>query len=216
MKIEVNNLSFSYKKKSAPVLDGASVVLEEGNIYALLGPNGSGKTTFANLILGLLKPSGGSITIDGKDAGKISAAQRAKSIGYLFQNPDMQLFAPTVMEELTFPFEIEGALTNEKKEALKKTLKDFGLEGMEERFPLTMSGGEKQRLALATVMSRSVKFLILDEPTSAIDMGGREFISDFVNGFAGGALIITHDKEFLESLKNPKILTLKGGKIYEA
>ncbi|HOB63799.1 MAG TPA: ABC transporter ATP-binding protein, partial [Clostridia bacterium] len=172
--------------------------------------------TFANLILGLLKPSGGSITIDGKDAGKISAAQRAKSIGYLFQNPDMQLFAPTVMEELTFPFEIEGALTDEKKEELKKTLKDFGLEGMEERFPLTMSGGEKQRLALATVMSRSVKFLILDEPTSAIDMGGREFISDFVNGFAGGALIITHDKEFLESLKNPKILTLKGGKIYEA
>ena len=69
----------------------------------MLGPNGSGKTTFANLILGLLKPSGGSITIDGKDAGKISAAQRAKSIGYLFQNPDMQLFAPTVMEELTFP-----------------------------------------------------------------------------------------------------------------
>ncbi|MDD3946654.1 MAG: ABC transporter ATP-binding protein [Clostridia bacterium] len=216
MKIELNNLTFSYKKRSAPVLEGVGAVFEQGKRYALTGRNGSGKTTLANLILGLLKPQNGNILINGEDAAKMSAALRAKKIGYLFQNPDLQLFAPTVMEELAFPFELTGTLTEEKQDELQRMLTIFHLNGMEERFPLTMSGGEKQRLALATVMSRHAEFLILDEPTSAIDRECRSFLTNFINGFAGGALVITHDEELIASLDSPHLLKLEGGRVHEA
>lgn len=218
MRIEIKNLSFSYKKKSPKVLDNLSASLSSGNMYALLGENGSGKTTLGKLILGLLTPTLGEITLDGVQGKKLSAGKRALKIGYLFQNPDLQLFAPTVYEELSFPLELTKQLTLKKKARLSALLSEFNLDGMGDRFPLTMSGGEKQRLALATVMSRNVEFLILDEPTSSIDSEGRVFIINFVNDFVkkgGGAMIITHDEDFLAALENPKILRLCGGKIDE-
>lgn len=218
MQIEIENVSFCYKKKSPTVINDLSVTFESGKLYTIIGANGSGKTTLGKLILGLLKPDKGQIKIDGMNGKKLSAGKRAYTIGYLFQNPDLQLFAPTVMEELSFPFELTKQLNDGKKEEIKKLLREFKLEGMEDRYPLTMSGGEKQRLALATVMSRNVKFLILDEPTSSIDASGREFIENFVNDFVkngGGAIVITHDEDFLCSLQNPILLRLTGGKFNE-
>lgn len=218
MRIELKNLSFSYKKKTALILDDISLTLSSGKLYVLLGKNGSGKTTLGKIILGLLQPNKGEVLIDGADAEKISAGSRACRIGYLFQNPDLQLFAPTVWEELTFPFELTKSLTEKKKTELYALLDEFHLTDAEDRFPLTMSGGEKQRLALATVMSRNVEFLILDEPTSSIDKEGRDFIINFTNGFVqrgGGALIITHDEDYLSALKSPEILRLRGGNISE-
>lgn len=216
MRIEIKDLSFRYKKKSPLIIDNASAAFNSGGIYALIGDNGSGKTTLGKLILGLLKPDKGQIFFDGRDIYGLSAGKRAARIGYLFQNPDLQLFAPTVKEELSFPFELKKQLTDEVNLKLEQLIASFHLQGMEDRFPLTMSGGEKQRLALAAVMSRDVEFLILDEPTSAIDSGGRQFITDFINGFAakgGGVLVITHDEDFLCSLDNPAVTTLKGGKL---
>lgn len=217
MQIAISDLTFKYKKQFALILDNVSFKFESGKLYALRGANGSGKTTLGKLILGLLKPTSGDITIDGISGKKLSAGKRADSIGYLFQNPDLQLFATSVIEELTFPYELTNRLTDEKKEQLTKLLTTFKLDGMENRFPLTMSGGEKQRLALATVMSRNVKFLILDEPTSAIDSDGLTFIINFVNDFVrsgGGAILITHDEDFLEALESPVTITLKGGNLF--
>lgn len=214
MQITLNNLSFSYKKKAPLVINGLSADFSSGNLYVLKGANGSGKTTLGKLILGLLSPTSGEILIDGASGKKTSAAARANRIGYLFQNPDLQLFAPTVFEELTFPYELSGTLTDKKKTELSALLDEFNLSSLENRFPLTMSGGEKQRLALATVMNRKVEFLILDEPTSAIDAEGREFITCFINGFVsngGGAIVITHDDELAKTLENAVILTLNGG-----
>jgi len=218
MKIEIENLSFSYKKKSPPVLNAVNAVLDARGIVVLTGANGSGKTTLANLILGLLKPDSGTIRMDSRDIAKLSAGSRAQKIGYLFQNPDLQLFAPTVAEELTFPFALTGTLTAEKKAELTELIKKFGLIGAEERFPLTMSGGEKQRLALASVISRGAEYLILDEPTSAIDRDCREYIIRFINEFSlsGGVLVITHDEELIDALDHPRMLRLEGGRLYEA
>lgn len=218
MQIELKDLSFSYKRKSPLILDNVSLTLSSGKLYVLLGKNGSGKTTLGKIILGLLQPVKGKVLIDGADAEKISAGGRACKIGYLFQNPDLQLFAPTVREELTFPFELTKSLTEKKKAELSSLLDEFHLAGAEDRFPLTMSGGEKQRLALATVMSRNVGFLILDEPTSSIDKEGRDFIISFTNSFVqkgGGALIITHDEDYLNALNSPEILRMDGGDISE-
>lgn len=218
MQIALENLTFSYKKNAPPVLCGINLALESRGIVMLTGANGSGKSTLANLIMGLLKPNAGSVRLDGKDAAKMSAGARAQKIGYLFQNPELQLFAPTVLEELTFPFALTNTLTDEKKVFLKELLQKFGLAGTEERFPLGMSGGEKQRLALATLLSRGVEYLILDEPTSAIDAACQDFVTDFINDFSktNGVLVITHDEALAEALAQPRILRLEGGRLYEA
>lgn len=218
MRIEAHSLRFSYNKRLPAVLDGLSAAFETGNVYFLIGENGSGKTTFGKLLLGLLKPSSGSILFDGENAVKISAGERAARIGYLFQNPDMQLFAPTVIQELTFPYEITEQLIDTKLTELKALLKMFNLDNLEQRFPLTLSVGEKQRLALATIMSRNIEFLILDEPTSAIDKPGKTFLIEIIKDFiakGGGALIITHDEELLSELPDSNIIRIKKGKAYE-
>lgn len=218
MQIKLENLSFKYNKKSPLVLSDVTYTFETGNSYALKGQNGAGKTTLGKLILGLLHPNNGDIYFDDINAKKISAGKRADAIGYLFQNPDLQLFAPTVIEELTFPFELKKELTAEKQAEIQKILKDFNLSGFEDRFPLSMSLGEKQRLALATIMSRNVDFLILDEPTSSIDSEGIIFITNFINEFinnGGGAIIISHDEKFLSNLNNVTNIHLHGGALYE-
>lgn len=215
MKIELNNLTFSYKKNNAPLLNGINTVLESGKRYILIGQNGCGKTTLANLILGLLKPISGSIFIDGMDAKKMSVGSRATKIGYLFQNPDYQLFAPTVLEELTFPYELTNTLTPSKQQEIQNLLSQFGLLDAQTRFPLTMSGGEKQKLALACLLSTNAEFLIMDEPTSALDSDSREFLISFINSYKGGILIITHDDSLISSVANPKVIRLEGGALYE-
>lgn len=218
MQIKLENLSFKYNKKSPLVLSDVTYTFETGNSYALKGQNGAGKTTLGKLILGLLQQNSGDIYFDDINAKKISAGIRADTIGYLFQNPDLQLFAPTVIEELTFPFELKKELTAEKQAEIQKLLKDFNLSGFEDRFPLSMSLGEKQRLALATIMSRNVDFLILDEPTSSIDNEGIIFITNFINEFinnGGGAIIISHDEKFLSNLNNVTNIHLHGGALYE-
>lgn len=216
MKIELNNLTFSYKKNAPPILNGINAVLESGKAYVLIGQNGCGKTTLANLILGLLKPQRGSIIIAGKDAKRMSVGSRAAKIGYLFQNPDYQLFAPTVLEELTFPFVLTNTLTPAKQQEIQYLLSKFGLSDAQKRFPLTMSGGEKQRLALACLLSTNAEFLIMDEPTSALDSGCREFLISFINDYKGGILIITHDDSLISAINSPKIIKLEGGILYDA
>lgn len=218
MKIELKDIVFSYRKKLDNVIKGISCSFESGNLYVLIGDNGCGKTTLTKLILGLNKQNSGDIFINDENVRKIKAGERSKNIGYLFQNPDLQLFAPTVYDELSFPFEIAGCLDEEKKKKIAQLLDDFSLKGMEERFPLEMSGGEKQRLALTTIMIRDVKFLILDEPTSSVDEEGREYIKIFINNFVangGGAVVITHDEDLVSGLENARILKMQGGKIYE-
>jgi energy-coupling factor transport system ATP-binding protein len=218
MLIELENLTFSYQKRLPPVLCGLNAVFESRGIALLTGANGSGKTTLANLILGILKPCAGSIKLDGKNAVKMSPGARANRIGYLFQNPDLQLFAPTVEEELSFPFELSKTLTEEKKALLKELIKKFGLSGMETRFPLGLSGGEKQRLALAALLSKGVEYLILDEPTSALDAGSKEDLIHFINDFSknNGVLVMSHDEDLADALEDKRVLRLEGGRLYEA
>jgi len=218
MKIEIVDVEFSYAKKTKSVLNGINLSMSTGSCYVLQGANGSGKTTLSKLICGLIKPKSGAIIIDGADIRKTRVARIANRIGYLFQNAEMQLFATSVLEELTFPYELAGTLTAKIEEKIEAVLKDFGLSNMKDRFPLLMSGGEKQRLALAGIAGRNVEFLVLDGPTSSIDDDGKRFLTEYVNNFVklgGGALVITHDDDFAKTLENRVILQTDNGKVLE-
>ncbi len=198
------------------VLEDTSYIFEGGNIYFLEGKNGAGKTTLGKIIMGLLEPNSGSLLFDEEDAAKIKPADRAKKIGYIFQNPALQIFAPTVYDELAFPYEIMGLMDESIREKIEESLKKFNLLEAKDRSPLTMSYGEMQRLALAGISLRDVEFLILDEPSSALDDDGRKFLVSFLKDFSsngGGIILISHDEDTLSNIENIKELRLDDKKI---
>ncbi|MFW5780607.1 MAG: energy-coupling factor ABC transporter ATP-binding protein [Bacillota bacterium] len=195
MNIEFRNVSFHYKKPYDIIRD-FSHKFESGKISFIRGKNGSGKTTLSKLICGILRAQKGEILIDNQNIKTKRTAQIADDIGYLFQKADMQLFATTVWEELSFVYEIDKKLSLENKRKINEILKEFKLDKLKDSFPLTLSGGEKQRLALATIFIRDVKFLILDEPFSAIDREGETFLAGLITNFVkkgGGAIVISHE-----------------------
>ncbi|MDD4315782.1 MAG: ABC transporter ATP-binding protein [Clostridia bacterium] len=210
MKIELRGVCFGYNNKN-PLIDDFNCTFESGKCYCLKGRNGCGKTTLTKLILRLLVAQSGEIVIDNENIKKMSVAEISQNVGYLFQNPELQLFAPTVKEELSFPFELNKTLTQETEVRIEETLRQFGLTELKNSFPLLLSGGEKQRLALATIFVRDIKFLILDEPSSSIDCEGKQFLSELIADFVrsgGGVLVISHDEEFVALLDNPEMLWL--------
>ncbi|NCA67355.1 MAG: ABC transporter ATP-binding protein [Clostridia bacterium] len=215
MIIQIVDLCFSYNK-SKKILENVTYIFESGKAYILSGANGSGKTTLTRLIMGLLKPNMGSVSIDNEPLINPSKLRLADKIGYLFQNTDMQLFANTVYEELAFPYQITGAYNNDIENKIDITLKEFGLDGLYDRFPLLLSGGEKQRLALATIFIRDVQFLILDEPSSSIDQEGKIFLAELINRFVeqgGGVIVISHDEELKDMINNPVHISLNEGRL---
>ncbi len=217
MEIVLKNLSFSYKKDKQ-ILSNINYCFCSGNCYVVKGENGTGKTTLSKLLCGLLSPKKEMDFIDGEDISTKNLISIAQKIGYLYQNPDLHFFCETVEKELAFPFIINDKYNESAQRTITKIMEDFKLEGLQERFPLLLSTGEKQRLALATIFIRDIAFVILDEPTSALDSQGQAFLSEVINKFVsngGGAIVITHDDRFQSLLCNVTELMLKDGDFYE-
>ena len=214
--IELIDVSFAYNKNNM-VLRNITYTFKEGVLY-VLAENGSGKTTMGKLMCGLEKTKQGIVKVSGTNIYKKTVGEISEHVGYLYQNPDLQLFAPTVYEELVFPYELNGTLTYEIKERAEKLLQVFKLEDKKDTFPLLMSLGERQRLALATIMMRDTKFIIFDEPTSSIDAECKAMIHEFILSFVengGGAFIISHDEDFNLNGVNGMNLRMEGGMLYE-
>ena len=166
--IGMEHVSFSYREQGPSVKD-VSFRLEKGEFAALLGANGAGKTTTVRLLDGLLKPSEGRVLIDGADTAGSQVSERARKVGFLFQNPDRQICKNTVREEILFGLkttraeEGEAALLKRCEEALE----DFGFTGDEE--PFSLSRGQRQRVALASILAVEPGVMILDAPTTGLD-----------------------------------------------
>ena len=166
--IELEHVSFAYTDQGPSVQD-VSFRLEKGEFAAILGANGAGKTTTVRLMDGLLKPSSGRVLIGGTDTAKSQVSERAGKVGFLFQNPDRQICKNTVREEILFGLrtvrgkEGEDALQARADEALK----EFSFTGDEE--PFSLSRGQRQRVALASILAVEPEVLILDEPTTGLD-----------------------------------------------
>ena len=166
--IRMEHVSFAYPDQGPSVKD-VSFQAEEGEFIAILGANGAGKTTTVRLIDGLIRPTEGRVLIHGADTATSPVSERARRVGFLFQNPDRQICKNTVRDEILFGLKtVRGA---EGEEFLQKrtdeVLKDFAFSGEEE--PFSLSRGQRQRVALASILAVEPEILILDEPTTGLD-----------------------------------------------
>ena len=166
--IEMDHVSFAYAENGPSVQD-VSFRLEKGEFAAILGANGAGKTTTVRLMDGLLKPTSGRVLIQGVETAKSQVSERAARVGFLFQNPDRQICKNTVREEILFG--LKTVRGREGEEALQaradEILKEFSFTGDEE--PYSLSRGQRQRVALASILAVEPEILILDEPTTGLD-----------------------------------------------
>ena len=195
--VDVSDLQFSYGDgEQAPALRGVNLSISPGEFVALAGANGSGKTTLAKHFNGLLRPDRGTVRVDGRDARGRSIGELAQTVGYVFQNPDHQIFLPTVAEEVAFGPRNLGVRGDELDERVEEALARFDLTGMRQRHPTLLGRGVRRRVALAAVHAMRPRLLVLDEPTGGLDRRASEGLMTTLRGLVAegrSVVLITHD-----------------------
>lgn len=211
--INLKDIHFSYRGGRS-VFKHLDFIFHKGDRTGLIAPNGSGKTTFFHIIMGLNQPTSGEIELFGKAA--VSAKdfeETRRRIGLLFQDPDDQLFSPTVIEDVAFgPLNLNKS-KDEAREIARQTLAKLGLEGFEDRITFKLSGGEKRLVSLATVLAMNPEVLLLDEPLNGLDSDTGFNITQIISSLDLSYIIISHDIDFLLQTTNG-ICTIKQGKIF--
>ncbi|MHA1699434.1 MAG: energy-coupling factor ABC transporter ATP-binding protein [Promethearchaeota archaeon] len=212
--IEVKNLSFSYSRHQRPIFNGVSFGIDEGDIVALLGSNGSGKTTLFYLLLRILKQSSGELIIDGRDVSKKGKEDVRKIIGFVFQDPNDQLFCPTVWEDVAFGPYNQGLDQEDIEHIVSKTLVDLNLIHLKDKKPYDLSHGEKKLVAIATVLALAPKIYILDEPFANLDGKSKKNLMKIINSLNERNKTIifsTHDAGIAAEVAN-NILLIRSEK----
>jgi energy-coupling factor transport system ATP-binding protein len=210
--VELRDVEFGYDE--TPVLHGVSLKVQRGDRIALLGPNGSGKSTLVKHMIGLLRPRRGAVSIGGAPAETLSVAQAARQVGYVFQSPSHMLFAPTVREELAFGPRNVGQSADEIARHSAEALALVGLEGYDDRPPLTLSFGQQRRLCIASVIAMRAQVLLMDEPTAGQDYRSyTQFMDGILElGAFAAQIFITHDIDLAISYAN-RVLLFADGRI---
>jgi len=193
-------------------LDGVSFNIKPGEIYGLIGPNGAGKTTLVKHTLGLLKPTSGSVQLEGMDTRKSSVAQAAHTVGYVFQSPSQMLFADSVRQELSFGPHNLGMPKNQIVQNVDWAVKTVGLEQEMESPPLALSFGQQKRISIAAVLAMRSRILMMDEPTAGQDYWNYIAFMDAILQMPGyeAVLFITHDVDLAVIYANRVILVSDG------
>ena len=176
-----------------------SIEIGRGEKLALLGPNGSGKSTLMHVLSGLLKPTTGKVYIDGVEIGKIVDTIRRR-IGFVFQDPDIFLFNPSVEDELKYSLLQLGIDRNEIARRVEEVAGEFGLEKVLSKPPFRLSGGEKKRVEIASVLIYRPEILFLDEPTANVDGKTRRKIVSILRDYPGTMVLSTHEIDIVEKL----------------
>jgi len=205
--IEIKNLNFKYKTNVA--LKDVSLKIREGESVALIGPNGSGKSTFLKLINGIVFGNSGSYIFDGEEITEKRLQDNRvsklfhKRIGFVFQNSDAQLFCPNVYEEVAFGPRQMGMDDGEVDKRVRDCLKLLDIEKLKDREPYNLSGGEKRKVAIASVLSLNPEVLVLDEPMNGIDPKGKRFLRELIlrlNKSGKTIICSTHDFEYVKGI----------------
>jgi energy-coupling factor transport system ATP-binding protein len=212
--LSFENVRFRYTVYSEEVLHGITTQIRRGETVALLGPNGSGKTTMVKQALGLLRPTKGAVKLYGEDTRRLSVAQLASRIGYVFQSPGAMLFAPTVHKEVAFGPENLGFTGQRLEKAVQEAEEALNVAEFDDRSPLSLSFGQQKRVTIASVLSMQGKILLLDEPTAGQDY--RSYISfmEYLRSLPelDALLFITHDLD-LALRFTQRVLLMKDGNL---
>ena len=216
--IEFKDVTFTYPESKAPVLKKISFKVEKGSWTALIGHNGSGKSTISKLINGLLLPdkdSGSVITVSGMNLNSENVWDIREKVGIVFQNPDNQFVGATVGDDVAFGLENRGVPRDQMVKIVKKVLSDVGMLDYIDAEPANLSGGQKQRVAIAGILAVEPEIIILDESTSMLDPSGRDQILKIIKRLMSEKnltiLSITHDIDEADMVDN--VIVLNDGKI---
>ncbi|WP_299638715.1 ABC transporter ATP-binding protein [uncultured Ruegeria sp.] len=213
--IALEDICFSYPGQT-PVLDGASLSLNAGQRLSLTGPNGAGKSTLLRVILGLQRPSSGTVTVFGQQrVEEADFHEVRRRVGLVFQDADDQLFCPTVAEDIAFgPLNL-GKTRDEALAIVDKVLGDLDLMHLKNRITHKLSGGEKRLVTLATVLAMDPEVLLLDEPTNALDTKNEARLLEILRALPQAILLVSHSPAFRTELA-PDELDLRDGKLVPA
>jgi len=212
--VSLRNLRFSYEG-GVEALRDLNLDIRKGEYIAIVGGNGSGKTTLAKCMNGLLRPSGGSVHVKGTDARKMTVPELAKVVGYAFQNPDHQLFCSTVDEEVRFGPRNLGYSESDAARKAERAIEAMNLKELRQKPPLSLRLGERRRVSIASVMAMDPEVLLLDEPTTGLDMEESEMLMKklhALNSEGRTVVLITHDMR-LVSEHAKRVVMMSEGRI---
>ncbi|MGB3649843.1 MAG: ABC transporter ATP-binding protein [Rivularia sp. (in: cyanobacteria)] len=211
--VVVQNVAYAYSNQK-PVLHDISFTLNAGERVALMGPTGSGKSTLLENLIGLKQPSFGKIIINDISLEPKTLPEVRRYIGFAFQDPNDQLFMPTILEDVAFGPLNYGVPIAEAKDSARKLLMDFGLEAYAQRSAHELSGGQRRLAALAAILALKPDILILDEPTNGLDPSWRRNLAQvLLNLQVKVILVASHDLHWLGKVTD-RALVLSGGRIH--
>jgi energy-coupling factor transport system ATP-binding protein len=212
--LEVKDLHFTYPT-GLEALKGINLTINDGEFLAVMGQNGAGKTTLVKHFNGLLKPTQGEVLVDSVSTKDVSVAKLARNVGFVFQNPDHQLFNETVEDEIAFALKNFGFEDVVVEKQINWALNLLDLVQYRKTSPFMLSGGERKRVALASILAWDPKMIILDEPTIGQDHQQKEKLQQFIlqlNAQKKTVVVVTHDVEFVAEC-NPRVILMSQGKI---
>jgi energy-coupling factor transport system ATP-binding protein len=215
--LELNQVTYTYRQCGRPAVAGIDLAFDRGGITAVIGPNGSGKTTLTKLMVGILRPDAGEIRLENRPLRSYSLAGIGRRIGYVFQNPNQQLFCNTAAEEIGFGLQCLGWEQEVIGERVAFYLDYFQLASYRDVFPLHLSRGERQRLAIAAVLANEPSFLVMDEPTAGLDAYRKRLLSDYLQkvvSLGRGVVFVSHDADFVRRVAT-RVIGLESGRIRE-
>jgi energy-coupling factor transport system ATP-binding protein len=210
--ISVRDLEFAYSAEN-PILRGLNFDIHKGEFVAIVGANGSGKSTLVNNFTGLLSPDQGRVIINGHDTKGTKISKLAREIGYVFQNPDHQLFCNTVAEEVGFSLRNLSVPEEEVQRRIQATLAIVGMDEMKDRHPFSLSRGQRQKLAVATALIHEPPVILLDEPTTGQDRQSLEDLLELMtalNKKGNTTVMVTHDMDIVAAYATRVIVMSKG------
>ncbi|MGX7708479.1 energy-coupling factor ABC transporter ATP-binding protein [Methylobacterium sp. Gmos1] len=205
--IEIRHVGHAFGERT--VLRDLTLDLAERRI-AVVGGNGSGKSTFARLLNGLLVPSRGTVRVDGLDTRRDGKAVRRK-VGFVFQNPDNQIVLPVVSEDLAFGLRNLGLPKDEIARRTDEALRRYDLHDLSDHPAHLLSGGQKQLLAIAGVLAMAPDVIVFDEPTTLLDLRNKRRIAQAIDGLSQRAVVVSHDLAFLEHFD--RVLVFEDGRV---